>query len=202
MVLATRKLLTPRSWTRGRSNAWDDTAPEGYEEGASGGENRMPPDTPSSPPVADADDLLPPLERERDEYLDLAKRTKADFENFRKRVARQAAEAEIRGRGELATSISCPCSTTSSGRWLLPTPRRTTSPTACGSSARSWSPCLRRAGVESYAPEGEAFDPDWHEAMLTRPGEAGQVLEVLEKGYRLNGQVLRPARVVVGAAEE
>jgi molecular chaperone GrpE (heat shock protein) len=37
--------------------------------------------------------------------------------------------------------------------------------------------------------------------MLTRPGDEGQVLEVLEKGYRLNGQVLRPARVVVGAKE-
>ena len=37
---------------------------------------------------------------------------------------------------------------------------------------------------------------------MTRPGEEGQVLEVLEKGYRLNGQVLRPARVVVGAAGE
>ena len=60
---------------------------------------------------------------------------------------------------------------------------------------------LRGAGVESYEPAGEAFDPDWHEAMMTRPGEEGQVLEVLEKGYRLNGQVLRPARVVVGAAE-
>ena len=57
---------------------------------------------------------------------------------------------------------------------------------------------LGRAGVESYSPDGEQFDPDWHEAMLTRPGDEGQVLEVLEKGYRLNGQVLRPARVVVG----
>ncbi len=61
---------------------------------------------------------------------------------------------------------------------------------------------LRRAGVESYSPDGESFDPEWHEAMLTRPGEAGQVLEVLEKGYRLNGLVLRPARVVVGAADD
>jgi molecular chaperone GrpE (heat shock protein) len=38
--------------------------------------------------------------------------------------------------------------------------------------------------------------------MLTRPGEPGRVLEVFEKGYRLNGRVLRPARVVVGAEQE
>jgi molecular chaperone GrpE len=58
---------------------------------------------------------------------------------------------------------------------------------------------LRGAGIESYEPVGDAFDPDWHEAMMTRPGEDGQVLEVLQKGYRLDGQVLRPARVIVGA---
>jgi hypothetical protein len=60
---------------------------------------------------------------------------------------------------------------------------------------------LRRSGVESYEPAGERFDPHWHEAMMTRPArseDAGKVLEVLEKGYRLDGQVLRPARVVVG----
>ena len=60
---------------------------------------------------------------------------------------------------------------------------------------------LPGAGVESYEPAGEQFDPDWHEAMLTRPAgdeaTAGTVVEVLERGYRLNGQVLRPARVVV-----
>jgi molecular chaperone GrpE (heat shock protein) len=40
-----------------------------------------------------------------------------------------------------------------------------------------------------------------HEAMLTKPGNQGEVIEVFQKGYRLNGQVLRPARVVVGAAD-
>ena len=62
---------------------------------------------------------------------------------------------------------------------------------------------LRRNGIESYEPTGERFDPEWHEAMMTRPAaedEAGTVLEVLEKGYRQDGHVLRPARVVVGEA--
>jgi molecular chaperone GrpE len=61
---------------------------------------------------------------------------------------------------------------------------------------------LANAGIESFEPTGEQFDPDLHEAMLTRPGTDGEILEVFQKGYRLNGQVLRPARVVVGAAEE
>jgi molecular chaperone GrpE len=64
---------------------------------------------------------------------------------------------------------------------------------------------LSNAGIESYEPAGEPFDPEWHEAMMTKPAgsaEAGKVLEVLQKGYRLNGEVLRPARVVVGANDE
>ncbi|MFI5026402.1 MAG: nucleotide exchange factor GrpE, partial [Solirubrobacterales bacterium] len=59
---------------------------------------------------------------------------------------------------------------------------------------------LGDAGVESFDPAGERFDPQLHEALSTQPAEgaeAGIVLETLQKGYRLNGQVLRPAKVVV-----
>jgi molecular chaperone GrpE len=61
---------------------------------------------------------------------------------------------------------------------------------------------LERAGVETYDPTGERFDPTWHEALATqaREGtEAGVVLETVEKGYRLDGQVLRAAKVIVSA---
>jgi molecular chaperone GrpE len=177
---------------------FDETAPQGSEEGVSGGENRMPPDTPSSPPVHD--ELLASVERERDEYLDLAKRTKAEFENFRKRVARQAAEAESRGRAELATSL-VPVLDNLERALAAANPEEDHLAEGVRLVRDELTGVLARAGVESYSPEGEAFDPDWHEAMLTRPGDPGLVLEVLEKGYRLNGQVLRPARVVVGAAE-
>ena len=59
---------------------------------------------------------------------------------------------------------------------------------------------LARNGVEQFDPKGEKFDPEVHEALSTREDEeadAGVVLDVVEKGYRLNGTVLRPARVVV-----
>jgi molecular chaperone GrpE len=60
---------------------------------------------------------------------------------------------------------------------------------------------LERAGVETYDPTGEPFDPTTSEALATRPaqdgGESGVVIETLERGYRLDGQVLRAARVVV-----
>ena len=59
---------------------------------------------------------------------------------------------------------------------------------------------LARSGVEAFDPRGEKFDPELHEALSMRAEdgcEQGIVLDVVEKGYRLNGTVLRPARVVV-----
>lgn len=55
-------------------------------------------------------------------------------------------------------------------------------------------------GLEQLNPEGEAFDPDLHQAMAMQPAEgveANQVLKVMQKGYRFNGRLLRPAMVVV-----
>jgi molecular chaperone GrpE len=59
---------------------------------------------------------------------------------------------------------------------------------------------LRKAGVESFDPAGESFDPNQHEALSMKPAEgseAGVVVEVMQKGYRLDDQLIRPARVVV-----
>ena len=149
----------------------------------------------------DLAELLSDVERERDEYLELAQRTKADFENYRKRVAREARQAEVRGRGELASRLVP----------VLDNLERAIEHSGAGSAAslaegvrlvyEELAGVLRDAGIETYSPTGEAFDPDWHEAVMTRPGEEGQVLEVLAKGYRLDGTVLRPARVVVGAED-
>lgn len=159
----------------------------------------------------DIGDLLADVERERDDYLELARRTKADFENYRRRVAGEAREAEKRARAELV-------------RQLLPVVDNLDRALDDEGARRQGGErvdegfvegvrlvrdelagVLKRSGIESYEPKGEEFDPHLHEAMMTRPAasdEAGKVLEVIEKGYRLDGQVLRPARVIVGSAEE
>jgi molecular chaperone GrpE len=158
-------------------------------------------------------DELGETKRERDEYLELARRTKADFENYRKRVAKETSEALARGKADLA-------------RQLLPALDNLERALEAGEGdarARDSATRLREhealvkgvamvrdelharlegAGVESFDPTGERFDPQLHEALSTKPGEGtepGVVLETVEKGYRLNGQVLRPARVVVSA---
>ena len=59
---------------------------------------------------------------------------------------------------------------------------------------------LGRVGIQPFEPKGEMFDPNEHEAMIQQPSEdaeSGTVIEVYQQGYRINGQVLRPARVVV-----
>jgi molecular chaperone GrpE len=61
---------------------------------------------------------------------------------------------------------------------------------------------LKRAGIESFSPKGEAFDPHLHEAVATTPIEgaaSGTVVEVYQAGYRLGDDVLRAAKVVVAA---
>ena len=65
---------------------------------------------------------------------------------------------------------------------------------------RSLRDTLGRNGIETVDPKGEKFDPQWHEALSTQPAdgaESGLVVEVLQKGYRLGDQLIRPARVVV-----
>jgi molecular chaperone GrpE len=61
---------------------------------------------------------------------------------------------------------------------------------------------LERFGISEVDPEGEPFDPEMHEAMSMMPApniEPGSVAKVVQKGYALNGRLLRPARVIVAA---
>jgi molecular chaperone GrpE len=163
------------------------------------------PDPPRGKEEKKARAVVADLERERDEYLELARRTKADFENYRKRVSREASEAEARGRAALAGALLSVVDNLERAV-AAAEPRDDGVPNHIAEGVRlvyeELAGVLGNAGVQSYEPVGDQFDPDQHEAMLTRPGNAGEVLEVLQKGYRLNGQVLRPARVVVGAGEE
>jgi molecular chaperone GrpE len=138
-------------------------------------------------------------EREREEYLALAQRTQADFENYRKRAARDAAAAGERAKTGLV-------------RELLPALDNLERALASAQGGEDQLAggvalvhaeligVLARNGVEPFDPSGERFDPGQHEAISTRPDEAaenGVVLDVIERGYRLNDTVLRPARVVV-----
>jgi molecular chaperone GrpE len=143
-------------------------------------------------------DELDAVANERDGYLALAQRTQADFENYRKRMTRENAAAIDRGVTKLAKE-------------LLPAldHLELALKAAAGHEdvvkgfamvADELVAALARAGIEPFSPAGEPFDPNEHEAMSAQPSqdaESGTVIEVYQQGYRLNGAVLRPARVVV-----
>jgi molecular chaperone GrpE len=146
---------------------------------------------------------------QRDEYLALAQRTQADFENYRKRVARESAMAQSRGVAQLANELLPAldnldralekAGTDAGGDGcedpLLEGVRLVRS---------ELSAALARLGIESYSPAGEPFDPSLHEAVATsqQPADgaaSGTVVEVYQPGYRCGESIIRPARVVVAA---
>jgi molecular chaperone GrpE len=169
---------------------------------------------------ADLDALLANVQRERDEYLEIARRARADFENYRKRSARETQEAERRGKAGLARELVPALDNLERALRAAGIDPETGTPSIEPGEAPSEEvsahealargvalvygelrAAMARAGVESYDPSGEKFDPATCEALSVRAGgdgvEPGYVVETIEKGYRLDGQVLRAARVVV-----
>jgi molecular chaperone GrpE len=142
----------------------------------------------------------PDPDAEAKRYLDLAQRTQAEFENFRKRAAREASQAGERAKANLI-------------RELLPVVDNLERALATANPEEDHLAegvrlvhvelvnTLERNGVKAFDPAGEPFDPTVHEALSMREGDngSGLVLDVVEKGYKLGDNVIRPARVVVSS---
>ena len=174
-----------------------------------------PESSPSAPPAGEAteqdvqDDLgalLAEAEAKRDEYLDLARRAQADFENYRKRMAAEVQAAAMRGKVEVARGVvpvldDLERALAAAG---LDPEGDSEDPLAHGVLLvfRNLRETLGRSGVEVVDPKGEKFDPNFAEALSTvqvEGTEAGVVVEVMQKGYRFEGHLIRPAMVVVAA---
>jgi molecular chaperone GrpE len=137
---------------------------------------------------------------ERDEYLALAQRTQADFENYRKRVARESSLAQERGVAKLAKELLSALDNLD--RALDAAAQDDPLLDGVRLVRAELGSALARVGVESFSPAGEPFDPALHEAMAQQPVEgagSGTVVDVYQPGYRLGTSIIRPARVVVAA---
>jgi molecular chaperone GrpE len=157
-------------------------------------------EAPPASELAAVQNDLSELTKQRDDYLALAQRAQADFENYRKRMARENAAAVDRGMAKLAKE-------------LLPALDHLELALKAAEGhedvvkgfhmvAGELRAALERVGIQPFSPKGEPFDPNEHEAMAQQPvedAEPGTVVEVYQSGYRINGAVLRPARVVVAA---
>src|ERR1700712_5718520 len=142
----------------------------------------------------------------RDESLDLARRAQADFENYRKRMAAEVQAASLRGKADVARGVvpvldDLERALQAAG---LEPEGDADDPLAHGVLLvfRNLRETLGRSGVEVVDPKGEKFDPNFAEALSTvqvEGTEAGVVVEVMQKGYRFEGHLIRPAMVVVAA---
>ncbi len=141
---------------------------------------------------------LTEAELQRDEYLDALQRLQADFENYRKRVARSSEDAGQRAAGVLVASLLPVLDA-----FDLAAAHFASSPsdeaTALNQSRGLLLDTLEKQGLERLADAGVAFDPQIHDAVAhVEGGEGEQVVdEILRAGYRWKGSVLRPAMVRV-----
>lgn len=140
--------------------------------------------------------------REVDEWRDRHLRLAAEFDNFRKRTARESAQANARGQAALAKQLLDPLDDLSRFAHLDP---GSVDPSAIVQGVelveRKLLKALGAAGLEVVNPVDQPFNPELHEAVATEPARSPEdddmVSRVFEKGYVFGGQLLRPARVVV-----
>ena len=153
--------------------------------------------------LAEEADHREALARERDEYLLALQRTQADFENYRKRVARLQEEQSARASGQLVDKLLPVLDTLDLAEAHL---NESLDITEDGKALRAahamLTDILDKEGLERLDQREVAFDPSMHDAVAHTEGEPGErgepvVEDVLRAGYRWKGQVLRPAMVRV-----
>ena len=149
------------------------------------------------------EDRLAALEGERDEAIDRWKRAAADFDNFRKRAARERDEYVRLANERLVKELLPILDDLERALDAVGDHQEATVEEGVRLVHRSLASLLERNGVKQIDTEGK-FDPHVHEALLSQPSDAdeGFVIQVLQKGYSLGDKVLRPARVVVAAPKE
>lgn len=138
------------------------------------------------------------------ESRDQALRALAELDNVRKRATRDVEQAHKYALEKFAGEL---INVKDSLEMGLSTGQVDLKDLLAGTEAtlKQLSKAFEKAGVTEIVPEGEPFNPEWHEAMVTQPSPdrpPNTVLQVIQKGYQLNGRLLRPARVIVARAAD
>jgi molecular chaperone GrpE len=160
----------------------------------------------NSPPTPSAEHIAQ-LQRERDEYLHLAKSVQAEFDNYQKRAARSRDEERRYALWPLASDLLT----------AIDNLDRALEAAKAGSDQAALMQgvaathnqllnVLKRHGIEPIQTEpGSPFNPDQHNAVMQQPTTeypAGSVVAVVQRGFRYHERVLRPASVIVAKAAE
>lgn len=143
---------------------------------------------------------LAEAEAQRDEYLNDLKRVAAEFDNFRKRAARDQENLVARAHERLIKELLPVLDDLERALVAASEHEEAKLEEGVRLVERELRQALAREGLLEIETDG-TFDPHVHEALLSQPAdkEEGTILEVIQKGYLLGDRVLRPARVVVAA---
>ncbi len=148
--------------------------------------------------AADAAGLAQQLEEQKEKYLRLA----AEYDNYRRRTVKERQESQWRGQADMLKGLIDPLDDI--GRFAHVDPATTDSQTLVDGVAmveKKLTKTLAGHGMEIINPDGHPFDPALHEAVMTEPAAVPEedhlVSRTFQVGYLFNGQLLRPARVVV-----
>ena len=152
--------------------------------------------------TAEPEDALAAAEARADENWDRYLRTAAELENVRKRASRDVENAHKFALERFAKELLAVRDTLEMG--LAAADNATVESLIEGKNAtfKLLTTVMGQFGIEEIDPVGEPFDPEFHEAISMQPSdsvEPGSVVTVVQKGYSLNGRLLRPAMVIVAA---
>jgi molecular chaperone GrpE len=154
--------------------------------------------------LAELEERVAQLEAERDEYLADLKRVAADFDNFRKRAARDQESLVARAHERLVKELLPVVDDLERALEAAEEHEEAKLEEGVRLVHRELRDALAKEGLVEIETDG-GFDPHIHEALLSQPSEEddGVILQVIQNGYRLGDRVLRPARVVIsqGAPE-
>ena len=158
--------------------------------------------SPTAAGDADSDDAMAGLQADLDRFRDLALRSQADFENYKKRAAREKEDAVKYANSSLLQRLVSILDNFELGLAAAKTDG-THSPIYSGMVLvqKQLNDLLEENGLQAIEAENEKFDPNLHEAIAHEPSETaeGTVIRQARRGYRFKDRLLRPARVVVSS---
>ena len=175
-------------------------SPEREEEMNSSAQTKQ--SSPTAVSGADSEDAMAGLQVDLDRFRDLALRSQADFENYKKRAAREKEDAVKYANSSLLQRLVSILDNFDLGLAAAKTESER-SPIYSGMVLvqKQLNDLLEENGLQAIEAEGKKFDPNLHEAIAHEPSESveGTVIRQARRGYRFKDRLLRPARVVVSS---
>ena len=158
-------------------------------------------DNEKSESVSEAEDALELLTRENLKLNDLLLRSKAENDNLQKRTLKQIQQAQLYSTEKLSSELLMIMDSLEAANNLSEDPNLKLESLIEGNSLllKTTKEVFEKLGIEEIYPLNDDFDPEFHQALVTKESEADEnkVLEVMQKGYKLKSKLLRPALVIV-----